>query len=166
MTTTTRNGAIITVLALAAIILVLMGGGDGAAQPDDDGVLEVALHDYGFEPDTLQLPTGEPLTLRFVNQDDPSHHVSFGREVRERDGRAVGFDQDLFAGLEPRVTPSAAQTGPSADDPGFEILVRGNETVTVEVTLPPDRSGSWEIGCFTGRGCHYRAGLAGTVIVE
>ncbi len=166
MMTATRTGALIAVVAIGAITLMLVGGTDDAARPDGEGVLEIALHDYGFEPDPLRLPTGEPLTLRFVNQDDPSHHVSFGREVREHDGRAVGFDEDLFAGLEPRVTPPAAQTGPSADDPGFEVLVRGHETVTLEVTLPPDRTGSWEIGCFTGRGCHYRAGLAGTVIVE
>lgn len=166
MTTSTRTGAIVALVALAAITLVLVGGADDAARPDGDGVLEIELHDYGFEPDTLRLPTGERLTLRFVNQDDPSHHVSLGREVRERDGRAVGFDDDLFAGLDARVTPPAAQTGPTAEQPGFEVLVRGNETVTVEVTLPPERAGTWEIGCFTGRGCHYRAGLAGTVIVE
>ena len=47
----------------------------------------------------------------------------------------------------------------------FEILVEPRETVEVRVELPADREGDWEMGCFTARGAHYRAGLTGTVHV-
>lgn len=164
--TATRTVGLVAALAIAGIILVVTGGTDSAARPDDDGLLEVTLRDYGFEPDEVVLPSGEPLTLRLTNVDDASHHVSFGREVVEDGDRAVAFAEDLFAGLDPRVTPVSAESQPNEFHDGFAALVRGNETVTIEVTIPPERAGTWEIGCFTGRGCHYRTGLAGTVVVE
>lgn len=164
--TTTRTVGLVAALAIAGLVLVVTGGTDPVAQPDDDGVLEITLRDYGFEPDEVVLPSGEQLTLRLVNLDDASHHVSFGRDVLEDDGRAVAFEEDLFDEVATRVTPVAAEASPNELHEGFAVLVPGNDTVTIEVTIPAERSGTWEIGCFTGRGCHYRSGLAGTVVVE
>lgn len=161
--TTLRTTGILTLAVVAAVALTLLGTPDDTARPDADGLLEVSLQDYRFQPAELALPTGEPVTLRLVNRDDPGHHVAFGRDVEVADGRAVGFREDLLAGLDVRVEP----TGARVDDGGpVEVLVRGHQTVEVTFVLPADRAGSWELGCFTGRGCHYRTGLAARLIVE
>ena len=161
--TTLRASAGLAIVAAVAVLLVLLGGPDTTGRPDADGVLEVTLRDYRFHPAELVLPVEQPVTVQLHNADDASHHVSFGRDVEVVDGRAVSFGEDLLAGVDVRVEPVGARV----DDPTqVEVLVRGNQTVTVSFELPADRAGSWELGCFTGRGCHYRAGLAARLIVE
>jgi hypothetical protein len=129
-------------------------------------VVEVTMRDYRFDTPELVLPTGEPVALRFVNDDEVSHHLTFGRQLVEEDQRAVGFEDDLLEGLDVRVTPSGAEVDAPPPTRGTTVLARGGETVTIEMTLPEDRRGTWEVGCFTGRGCHYRAGLGLELVVE
>jgi plastocyanin len=149
------------VLLVAAIVLV--GRFDApAGTVDDDGRLEIVLEDYAFATDELAVPAGEAVTLVIVNRDEVSHPLTFGRELEEVDGRPAGYSELLFTGLDPRITPASA--GRNVDQSGT-IEVRGEETVTVEVTFPPERAGTWSVGCFLGRGCHYEAGLEATLTV-
>jgi hypothetical protein len=55
--------------------------------------------------------------------------------------------------------------GPEADHPGFMItlLPKGNATITF--TVPKSKVGTWEMGCFTEDGVHYKEGMRGTFIV-
>jgi uncharacterized cupredoxin-like copper-binding protein len=164
--TRTRN---VGLLLVAAIVLVLvslvLAGGAPAGTADDDGRLEVVLQDYAFETDELSVPAGQPLTIVIVNRDEVSHPLSFGRGLLEEDGRPAGYADGLFAGLDARVTPTAAVLSPEPPDNSSTVQVRGGETVTIEVTLTEDRVGSWEVGCFLGQGCHYEAGLEATLTV-
>ena len=153
-------------LAAVAVLLLTQDTPPDEVRPDQDGVLVLTMQDYRFETSEFVLPAGEPVTLRFVNRDDVSHHISFGRGIVEENRRAVGFEEDLLAGLDLRVTPPGAQVEVSPPYRGTTVLARGGETVTIEVVVPEDRRGTWELGCFTGRGCHYRAGLAAEVTVE
>lgn len=157
--------ALLVVGAVAAIVL-LPGLADDVARPDRDGVVEVVMDEYRFEPATVAVPAGEPVTLRFVNDHEFANHISFGHRVVEENRRAVAFAEDLFEGLAPRVVPVGAVVTPEPPYQGFTVLVQGGQTVTIEVVLPEDRVGTWQIGCFTGRGCHYRAGMAAELIVE
>lgn len=153
-------------LAAVAVILLVQDAPPDEVRPDQDGVLVLTMQDYRFETSEFVLPAGEPVTLRFVNRDDVSHHISFGRGIVEENQRAVGFEEDLLAGLDMRVDPPGAHVEPSPPYRGTTVLARGGETVSVEVIVPEERRGTWELGCFTGRGCHYRAGLAVEVTVE
>jgi plastocyanin len=168
METRQRTAAltVIVVALVVATVLVVRDAVDATGRPDREGVVEVVMQDYRIEPATLTLPAGEPVRLVFVNQDEVSHHVTFGRDVVEEDRRDVGFAEDLFAGLEPRVSPVGAQVELPPPYRGFTVLVRGGQTVTIDVTLPEDRVGTWQAGCFTARGCYYRAGLAAQIVVE
>jgi hypothetical protein len=112
------------------------------------------------------LPAGEPVTLVFVNTQDFNHNLTFGRSPVERDGRPVGFDEDLLAGVDARVTPPQAWIASGDADRGVTINVAANSTVTAELVLPSDRVGTWQAGCFVGPGCDPRVGLAAELTVE
>ena len=47
---------------------------------------------------------------------------------------------------------------PGTNEPG--------ETTVIEFTVPEDRVGVWEIGCFQEAGQHYEDGMRATLIVE
>lgn len=167
--TAMRVGALlIAFVALASAVVIVIrgltaGSSQEVARPDSDGVVSVEMEGYRFRPAVLALPVDRPLAIRLTNHDDVVHEVSFGRTAEEED--AQGFVEDLFAGLDADVTPRNAQVGPSSAYPNFTLFVRPGATVTVDVTLPRDRVGTWEVGCFTAAGCHYRAGLSATVEV-
>lgn len=168
MTAVRRTTVLVTAGLVLLVALVLVLGDDPTVEgrPGPDGVLEVVMEDYRFTPAEFFVPAGEPVSIAFVNRDHVSHHVNFGRGVVEVDGRAAAFEEDLFAGLDVQVHPTGAQVEPGPPYRGFTLLVAGGSTVTVDVTLPPDRVGSWQLGCFTGRGCHFEAGLAASLTVE
>jgi hypothetical protein len=157
---------VLITLALLVLAVVIPARLGAPASPDRTGRLEIVMEDYRFAPEDIVLPTETPLQLVFVNRDEVGHHVAIGRQVLVDGGTEVGFAEDLFAGTSPRVEPSRARVGPSEQHPTFTILVEPGTTASVSVTLPVERSGDWELGCFTAAGCHYRAGLVGDVTVD
>jgi hypothetical protein len=166
-TRTWIKAGIVAVVAAAilAFAYVAIGPRSVAGEVDADGRLEVTVEGYAFDIDTWRVPVEEPFTLVVVNLDEVSHPLSFGRElVHEGAGRLpTGFAEDLLEGLDPAVAPATALT---RDDDGTTTLqVPGGRTVTMQVTLPADRAGTWEAGCFLGGGCHRVAGLDATLEV-
>ncbi len=164
--TTTRDRSrtrlttvVLLLLALAVLAIVLLARQGGASTSVVDGVVEVTMEDYAFDATSLTVPVEEPVTFRLVNRDEVSHHLSFGRGLVEEGPRVLAFEDDLFAGLDPRVRPTNAVVDLAPPQDTFTVLVQGGSTVEVDVMFPADRAGAWQIGCFTGRGCHYRAGL-------
>jgi hypothetical protein len=156
---------VVVLVALLGLALLVPRLLDGSASPDGDGRLEIVMEDYRFEPADIALPTGTPLELVFVNRDDTVHHVSFGRDVILDAGDEVGFAEDLLAGTDARIDPSQARVGPSDQFPTLSVQVEPGKTATLYVTLPEDRAGEWQMGCFTARGCQFRTGLSGTIEV-
>ena len=46
-------------------------------------------------------------------------------------------------------------------------LVRPSDQVTtITFTVPEDKVGEWELGCFQEQGLHYDDGMRGTLIVD
>lgn len=170
MDTRTRTSVgLVLVLVVVVAVIALSGrdGGSGATgRPDASGQLEVVLEDFEVDPAALHLTAGEPFTLVFVNRDEVSHHLSFGRQVVSDEGREAGYAEDLFADLDLTITPDVARAEPTVPGGGTTILVPAGRSVSVATTLPDERVGTWELGCFTGGGCSYRAGLAATIDVE
>jgi hypothetical protein len=155
---------VLAVVGLGVILVVSRSGEDATRVAADAGQIEITMGEYRFEPEEVVLPTEQPLELVFVNNDDNAHHVSFGR-APVTEGSEACFDEDLFEGLSPVVVPARAHVSGQDGTEPFEILVEPQESVEVRVELPADRSGDWEMGCFTARGAHFRAGLVGTVHV-
>jgi FtsP/CotA-like multicopper oxidase with cupredoxin domain len=164
-TRTRRWVAVIAVVALgaAAVLFVVLRAEPSAGEVDADGRLTVTVEDYRFDVDTWRLPVGEPVELVFVNRDEVSHPLSLGRElVVEGAGRLpTGYAEDLLAGLPASSAPATALT--EAPDGSTTLQLLGERTVTLQVTFPPDRAGTWYAGCFTGGGCHRVAGVEATL---
>lgn len=155
----------VLVVALAAsMYLVFAGPSD--ARPDADGVLEVVVDGFEFEPSQLVLPAGEPVTLVFDNRNDFIHHLTVGRSVVEEDGRAVGFREDLFAEVSAVADPPRAWLPPTGTVDTVTINLPARTTVTLEFTLPEDRVGTWQIGCFVGHDCDTRISPEAQIRVE
>lgn len=157
---------------IALVVLVVLGVGVALviarAGPDPTVAsahhTEIVMEEYRFVPDEVVVPAEQPVTLRFVNRDEASHHVAFGRSP-VTEGVDACFDEDLFDGLSPVVVPARALVGGSDTGEPFEVLVEPGQSVELRAEIPADRAGEWEIGCFTARGAHYRAGLEGTLRV-
>ena len=45
-------------------------------------------------------------------------------------------------------------------------MVPAGEETTITFTVPEDKVGRWEFGCFQERGQHYDDGMNGVIIVE
>lgn len=152
---------------VAAVAALLLGPWlDGPARPDADGTIEVVVDRYRFEPAEIALPSGEPVTLRFVNRNDFIYHLTFGRELVETDGLATGFEHDLFAGVSAEADPPAAWEPPTENFDAVTVNLYEDSTSELVVTLPAERVGTWEAGCFVGRGCTAELQDALRVIVE
>jgi plastocyanin len=168
MATTLRSRSMLLVGAVLLVGLLLVFadtfGGTGATSSGTDVTL--VMEDYAFEPSAVTVPAGVPVRFTFDNRDEVSHAVSFGRTVVQEGERVVAFEEDLFDGLTVSVTPATAQVEPEPPYDGFTALVQGGHEVTIEVTIPEARQGEWQIGCFTGLGCHYQAGLAAGLTVD
>ncbi|MFA9431082.1 hypothetical protein [Egicoccus sp. AB-alg2] len=169
MGTVTRT-TLTVVLGIAAVVLLVAlfgrGGGVVTATPAADGTVRMVMEERAFAPTDVTIVAGRPVTFEFVNRDVGSHMVSFGRAVVEEDQRAVGFGEDLLAGLDVDVRPSVDRMDVQPPYRGTTIMVQGGETVSVTFTVPPERRGDWQIGCFTSRGCDYRTGMAAALHVE
>jgi FtsP/CotA-like multicopper oxidase with cupredoxin domain len=155
--------AVVVGLAVVLLASLLLRDGPSAGEVDADGRLTLTVEDYRFDVDTWRLPVGEPVELVFVNLDEVSHPLSLGRElVVEGAGRLpTGYAEDLLAGLPASSAPATALT--EAPDGSTTLQLLGGRTVTLQVTFPPDKAGTWYAGCFTGGGCHRVAGVEATL---
>ena len=73
-----RRRARACVLVAAAGVMVACGGDDGAEPssepvPDDPDAVVVA-DDMAFDPDSVRVPAGEPVTIVIDNQDEGVNH--------------------------------------------------------------------------------------------
>jgi hypothetical protein len=156
-------GAVAVAVTVGIVLLQPFGG---PTRPDRDGTVEIVVDRYRFEPDVISIPSGEPVTLRFTNENDFIYHLSFGREPLETEGVPTGFAEDLFADISARADPPRAWQGPTATVDAVTVNLYERSTSAITVTLPDDRVGSWEAGCFVGRGCAAELQEAFTIIVE
>lgn len=157
---------------LAALGGVAAGGGstlvnDRSVQAQSPGSFakvreadtEIALGEFYFQEITadgrreenapIELPAGEELLIRFVNEGNGIHQISMGRDA-DPSGLG-GYDENLF--------------GAGAIGSGFlSVNVEPGNEVLLHLFLPDDAAGEWEIGCFVPG--HYQAGMHAPLIVS
>jgi uncharacterized cupredoxin-like copper-binding protein len=151
------------VLALAAGALLLSAC--ATAEQDDQAAAEaisISMTEFAFDPGDVGFPTDREITLALTNDGDIPHEFMAGRQPMPDDG---GYMGDLFDGVHPTVTPPEAVTMDAHDaHAGFMVRVQPGETVQVAFTLPEDKAGEWEIGCFEPG--HHEAGMHATLTVS
>jgi uncharacterized cupredoxin-like copper-binding protein len=149
------------VLIALAVGAVLLSACTTAAEDDQAGPQEIGMTmtEFAFEPSAVTLTTGDDVVVVLTNDGAVPHEFMAGRQPMPDDG---GYMEDFFAGVSPTVTPSEALTMDAHDaHAGFMVQVEPGQTVQVGFTVPDDRQGEWEIGCFEPG--HYEAGMHATL---
>ena len=111
----------------------------------------------------ILLVAGKPYRLRAKNVGSALHELVMGRGLTGQDAQGPqGYEEDLLHGVEVAVQGKALAGG---EGRAFEVEALGlaeleldpGVELTVEFTLPRDRAGVWEMGCFAPG--HYQAGM-------
>ncbi len=90
----------------------------------------------------IELPAGEEVLIRFINEGNDLHLISMGRDP-DPSGLG-GYNENLFGG--------------GAIGSGFvSVNVEPGNDALLHLFLPDDAAGEWEIGCFVPG--HYQAGM-------
>ncbi len=128
-----------------------------------NSTITVELGDFYFKPTRLELPAGQTVTLQLVNQGKVEHEFMVGQEVEQHEGKPEGFEHDFFADVKVTYTVEKGKVE-QEEEHGFEVELEPGGKATLTFTVPADRKGEWEIGCFVPG--HYEAGMKGTLIVR
>lgn len=157
---------VVVLLLVGALAMAISTGVGSSTGTVRDGQLEIELAGYRIDPPTLVLRAGEDVTLVLTNTSTYHHNVAIGREPVRLEGRTVGFGQDLLAVSASQAEPARALITPR--DPGLPttVSVAPGTTVRVDVRIPEELVGEWELGCFQGSGCEARIDEPATLRVE
>lgn len=170
MPTTTGNRLllrwVVIVLLVGALAMAIATGAGSSTGTVEDGELAIELTGYHIEPPTLVLPAGEDVTLVLTNTGSFSHNVAIGRDPVLDGGSVVGFEEDLLASSASVARPDNALITPVDPALPTTISVAPESTVEVEVRVPDELTGEWQLGCFQGSGCEARIDQPATLRVE
>ncbi len=177
---------------IAALALMVVGCGGGSGEQDDSATAEAAatpdtiditMTDYAYEPDSISVPAGQEVTLRFVNEGTVEHYFVVGDTVASNKD---GFEQNAFSGVsieknkqsEERETEDGEhekeedhheeekhEEEEDHHENEFELPPGGSGSMTF--TLPSSKAGTYTVACFEteGRKKHYELGMKGTLTV-
>jgi uncharacterized cupredoxin-like copper-binding protein len=171
-------------VAGAALTLLACGNGEdqqanerdaseAASADPDTTVVEVTMQDHAYEPSSITVPAGQPVTLEFENAGSVEHYFVVGDSISS-DGE--GFEENLFSGvsIEKSKQAEAHEEEDEAHDDEheeehheneFELPPGGSGSITF--TLPESKAGTYTTACFetTGGKKHYELGMKGSLTV-
>jgi uncharacterized cupredoxin-like copper-binding protein len=105
----------------------------------------------------LVLTAGERTEIVFWNEGRMLHEVYFGRDVVMEAGRPDGYAIQLFDGVEVEVLGRMAGRYFKIEAGSLlEIYLHPRQRLRVFFTMPAEKRGTWEMGCFLPG--HYEAG--------
>jgi hypothetical protein len=102
------------------------------------------------EGDPIRLETGKPYRFVFHNIGTSEHEALIGQEPKIiTGGFKHDFTNNLLEDVETTITNGQEESGFTIGAAGlaeFELLTKQN--LAIEFTLPDDKVGDWEMGCF------------------
>ncbi len=112
------------VLVLAAVFSGRLDAADrtGEQAGNPEKVIHIKMSEYSYQPDSLIIPAGQVVRLEFENVGKINHEFMAGHSVTE-DGD--GFTDDLFQGVEVKMTKNGKPAGP-------EAMMMGEHTMAAE----------------------------------
>lgn len=112
-----------------------------------DGVIEVEMVEFGYQPAAIEIPAGVPLTLRFTNTGKLTHEAMVGDAHMQEEFAAAGNHDDEGGGdHHGNLMAVTVDPGQSAD---LEVLI--------------DEPGTWYLACHILG--HYERGQVATIDV-
>lgn len=142
-----RTIAVVAV-GVSALVLVGCGGDDGSGA--DGAVVEISAHDdLRFEPSSVTVSAGEPVTFVVINEGETVHEFVLGPEMVQ-----MAHEEMSAEGMEHEEMEVEGQLAALAIEPGE----------TEEVTVTFEEPGEMPFGCHEPG--HFDGGMVGTVTVE
>lgn len=171
-----------SILLGVAAVLLACGSGEAqqteemdatdSASPDTSTtVVEVTMTDHAYDPSSITVPAGKPVTLQFENTGSVEHYFVVGDTMTSEGG---GFEKNLFSGVSIEKNKQTEGRDEEDEHAGeekdhheneFELPPGGKGSMTF--TLPPSKAGTYTIACFetTGGKKHHEMGMTGTLTV-
>ncbi len=161
----------ITLSALMALAACAPPSGGGTA-PTPSGQITIKMSEYKFEPSSIQLKAGQQVKITIENVGEKDHELMIGRKVKQEGGHPAGYEENFFKGIEVKAEREGKAIDPMSlveeeeHDAGFMVVLhKGDKPVTISFTVPADKVGEWEMGCFEDDGQHYNEGMKGKLTV-
>lgn len=160
---TNRRGWMTVMLALGMALAV----GATFAQDDDEIELTIEMGEFYFQVEgqernaPIVLEAGQAYEITFVNVGMMEHEVLIGRDLILENGSADGYQTNL---LDQVVMDVVEDEGFVRVSGMIEFELEEGASITLELTLPDELIGTWEIGCFIPG--HYEAGMKAPVEVR
>lgn len=141
------------------------GRAPGAARrPAPGATIDVTMTEFRFAPERIELPTGRPVRLTLRNRGGQAHELRLGRDAQP----GAGYRDDVLAASRVRIVGGRGyrveRAGERGAAGGARILLEPGGEVTLELTVPPGKRGTAEMGCFLPG--HYEAGMRGPVTLR
>jgi hypothetical protein len=118
--------------------------------------INISMNEYKYvvegqkDGDPIRLETGKPYRLVFHNIGTSQHEALIGQEPKIiTGGFKHDFTRNLLEDIETTITNGQDESGFTIGAAGlaeFELLVK--QDLAIEFTLPDDKVGDWEMGCF------------------
>ncbi|MFQ5859179.1 MAG: cupredoxin domain-containing protein [Anaerolineae bacterium] len=185
----------LAISVMLMLVLAACGQSGGAAPSGEITITmtEESSDKYLYKPDTIRVKAGQEVRITLVNKGEKDHEFMVGRNVMMMGDQPSGFMMDFFEGIEVKAErggqpialsevsgheeAAESEHGHEAEeaeheheaemDHGTMVLVyEGDEAVTITFTVPEDKVGEWEIGCFQDDGDHWGKGMQGKLIVQ
>ena len=122
---------------------------------DAPTTFDISMSEYKYvvagqkEGDPIKLETGKPYRFVFHNVGTSEHEALFGQEPKILNGFKHDFTNNLLEDVETTITNGQEESGFTIGAAGlaeFELLIK--QDIAIEFTLPDDKVGDWELGCF------------------
>ncbi|BAS26667.1 hypothetical protein [Limnochorda pilosa] len=140
--------------AAACALLALAGGGEVLAQEP----ITLDLTSYAFRPDPLVLEAGKAYRLTVTNSASEEHEMMVGQGMAGMDhGYTTNFFEDIDVFLD--AGDVKVELGELE-----ELELEGGAQVALEFTVPEEKRGTWELGCFVPG--HYDLGMHAPLVVK
>lgn len=112
----------------------------------------------------IALDVAVPYRITFSNVGTVRHNVKFGSGLITEEGVPFAYADNLFQNVPLKVLGPGGASFRVVTNELLELDLDPGQSVDVIFTLPAERTGTWEIGCFVIG--HYEAGMLAPLVVR
>jgi uncharacterized cupredoxin-like copper-binding protein len=142
-------------LLVSILISMLVAASPLSAQGEEEIKIKIFLDDYFFQLEEEEenapiiLKVGQKVEIEFENIGFDKHEVRFGKRAIFEEDMPPAYRENLLQGVEVEIR--AAMNGKGLKIESLDLIyleLEPEAKLKVEFTVPGDRVGEWELGCF------------------
>ncbi len=146
---------LLLVVSICTLVPFVALSAPAKQKPDEAVIFNISMSEYKYvvdgqkEGEPIKLETGKPYRFIFHNMGTGEHEALIGQEPKILNGFKHDFTNNLLEDVETTITNGQEESGFTIGAAGlaeFELLVK--QDIAIEFTLPDDKVGDWELGCF------------------